>query len=162
MIAEHAIVPGSTRRLAIDECRPELQELHALWQRLRGDRKMPARRDFDPAQVPRLLPDIFLADVLTGNPVERRYRVRLQGTAQADYYGADWTGSFLHEMIDRASADRFCAVGDYIVSSREPWMSTGKLYWLPEKPFYRFETILLPLSDDGMTVNMILGLTRLF
>ena len=163
MIVEHAIVPGSTRRLAsIDACRPELRELHALWQKLRGDRRMPARRDFDPTEVPKLLPDIFLVDVLAGSPPERRYRVRLQGTAQVGYFGADWTGSFLHQMIDQASADRFCAVGDYVVSSREPWMSSGDLYWLPEKPFYRFETILLPLSDDGTSVNMILGLTRLF
>jgi hypothetical protein len=162
MIVEHDIVPGSTRRLSIEECRPELQELHALWQQLRGDRRMPARRDFDPAQVPRLLPDIFLVDVLAGNPAEKRFRVRLQGTAQADYYGADWTGSFIHQMIDRESADRFCAVGDYIVASREPWISTGDLYWLPEKPFYRFETVLLPLSDDGFSVNMVLGLTRVF
>ncbi|GGF01939.1 hypothetical protein GCM10011611_04290 [Aliidongia dinghuensis] len=162
MIVDHAIVPGSTKRLSIGECRPELQELHALWQRLRGNRRMPARRDFDPIQVPKLLPDMFLVDVLAGNPPERRYRVRLQGTAQADYYGADWTGSYIHQMIDQESADRFCAVGDFIVASREPWISTGALYWLPEKPYYRFESVLLPLSDDGISVNMILGLTRLF
>ncbi|HEV2675073.1 MAG TPA: PAS domain-containing protein [Aliidongia sp.] len=162
MITEHAIVPGSTRRLAVEECRPELQQLYFLWQKLRGIRLMPARRDFDPAQVPRLLPDIFLVDVLASNPPERRYRVRLQGTAQVDYYGADWTGSYIHQMIDRGSADRFCAIGDHLVSTRAPWTSTGKLYWLPEKPFYRFETVLLPLSDDGIAVNMVLGLTRLF
>jgi hypothetical protein len=163
MIADQAIVPGSTRRLGtIEGCRPELRTLHTLWQRIRGNRQMPARRDFDPADVPRLLPDMFLVDVLPNAQVERRFRVRLQGTAQVDYFGADWTGRFLHEMIDQASADRFCAVGDHVVASREPWMSTGDLYWLPEKPFYRFETLLLPLSDDGATVNMILGLTRLF
>lgn len=163
MIVEHAVVPGSTKRLfSIDACRPELQQIHALWQRLRGSRLMPARRDFDPTQVPKLLPDIFLVDVLAGNPPEQRYRVRLQGTAQVDYSGADWTGSFLHQVVDQAAADRFCAVGDAVVSGREPWMSTGELYWLPNKPFYRFETILLPLSDDGRSVNIILGLTRLF
>ena len=163
MIVENAIVPGSTRQLSsIDECRPELRELHDLWLKLKGSRRMPSRRDFDPVAVPKLLPDMFLVDVLAGSPRERRYRVRLQGTAQVDYIGADWTGSFLHQVVDRITADRFCAVGDFVVSSREPRMSTGKLYWVPSKPFYRFETILLPLSDDGISVNMILGLTLLF
>jgi len=163
MIVEEAVVPGSAMRLySIDACRPELQQLHALWQRLRGARHMPARSDFDPMQVPKLLPDIFLVDVFADAPRERRYRVRLQGTAQVDYNGADWTGRFLHEAVDRVPADRFCAVGDAVVAGRTPWMSTGKLYWLPAKPFYRFETILLPLSDDDVSVNMILGLTRLF
>ncbi|HLZ67992.1 MAG TPA: PAS domain-containing protein [Aliidongia sp.] len=163
MIVDQAIVPGSARRLgSIEDCRPELRELHSLWQRIRGDRRMPARCDFDPAEVPKLLPDMFLVDVLPNAPVEQRFRVRLQGTAQVDYFGADWTGRFLHEMIDQASADRFCAVGDYVVVTRAPWMSTGDLYWVPEKPFYKFETLLLPLSEDDATVNMILGITRLF
>jgi hypothetical protein len=163
MITEEAIVQGSTQRLmSIEECRPELQELHAVWQSLRHGRTMPARRDFDPTAVPKLLPDIFLVDVLPDRPPEGRYRVRVQGTAQVAYHGTDWTGSYLHELVDAATAARFIALGDYIVESREPWMSTGNLYWLPRKPFYRFETVMLPLSDDNRTVNMILGLTRLF
>ena len=43
-----------------------------------------------------------------------------------------------------------------------PWMSTGGLYWIPEKPFYHFESLLLPLSDDDEIVNMILGMTIVF
>jgi hypothetical protein len=41
-------------------------------------------------------------------------------------------------------------------------MSAGSLYWLPSKPYYRFETVILPLSDDGATVNMLMGLTGMF
>ncbi len=160
MITAQAIIPGSYRRFSsIDECRPELQELHGLWQDLRAGRAMPARRDFDPALVPRLLPNMFLVDVMAGAPPERRFRVRLQGTAQVAYHGADWTGSHIHQMTDRQSADQLCAVGEQIVADRTPWMSAGRLYWIPSKPFYNFESILLPLSNDGETVNMILGLT---
>jgi hypothetical protein len=162
MFIDRQIVPGSYRRLSsIAECRPDLQELYAIWDRLRGDREMPARRDFDPTQVPRLLSRMFLVDVLAGPP-QRRFRTRLQGTEEVRYHGADWTGSFVHEMTDRESADRLCAVGERIVASREPWFSTGRLYWLPEKPFYHFESVLLPLSDDGATVTMIMGMTQTF
>jgi hypothetical protein len=162
MIAE-GIVPGSdTRLLSIDKCRPELRDLYRHWQKLRGTRTMPARRDFEPAAVRHLLPHLMLIDVFPEMPRERRFRVRLHGTAQVEYQKTDWTGYYLHQKTDQVSADRLCAVGDHIVATREPWISTGALYWLPAKPYSTFETILLPLSDDDAVVNMILGLTVFF
>lgn len=163
MITASAAVPESVvRMLSADECRPEVQELHALWQGMRGGRSMPARRDFDPAEARSLLPHLMLIDVLPDAPRRRRFRVRLHGTAQVEYQGVDWTGSHPHDKTDEASADRFCDIGDHIVSRREVWMSTGDLYWMSNKPYSRFETIMLPLSDDDETVNMILGLTIFF
>jgi hypothetical protein len=163
MMSQSVIVPGSdTRLLSIDECRPELKTLYRLWQNLRGKRSMPARRDFEPGKMRDLLPHLMLIDVFADAPRERRFRVRLHGTAQVAYQGTDWTGHFLHEKTDKVSADRLCDVGDHIVATHEPWMSTGGLYWLPTRPYSRFETILLPLSDDDVTVNMVLGLTVFF
>ena len=163
MFMDRDIVPGSSRRIAsIAECRPELQQLETLWQRLRGDRRMPARRDFDPMAVPKLLPRIYLVDVFPDAPLEQRYRVRLQGTEEVRSIGADWTGLFLHQAAERGAADRLVAVAEQVATAREPWISTGRLYWIPEKPFYHFESLLLPLSDDDDIVNMILGLTIVF
>ncbi|MEZ5666800.1 MAG: hypothetical protein R3F55_05090 [Alphaproteobacteria bacterium] len=76
-----------------------------------------------------------------------------------DSLGLDWTGAFLHEKTDKASADRLCSIGDTIVATREPWMSTGGVYWSAERPYSSFQSVLLPLSDDDDTVNMIIGLT---
>lgn len=163
MFAANKAVPGSiVQLLSIDECQPELQELYRYWQRLRGERSMPARRDFDPIDVRKLLPHLMLVDVNPDAPRERRYCVRLHGTAQVEAQGVDWTGFHPHDKTDKVSADRLCDVGDHVVAHREPWISTGNLYWMPSKPYYRFETILLPLSDDDATVNMILGLTIFF
>ncbi|HEY4264698.1 MAG TPA: PAS domain-containing protein [Micropepsaceae bacterium] len=160
MITQGLMIPDSYARLAsIAKCRTELQALFRFWEKLRGPRSMPARRDFDPADLRALLPHLILIDVFAQKPPERRFRVRLQGTAQVDYQGSDWTGCYLHEKTEQASADRLCAVGDHIVATHEPWMSTGGLYWTRRKPYSRFESILLPLSDDDATVNMILGLT---
>jgi hypothetical protein len=123
---------------------------------------MPARRDFDPAKARTLLPHLLLIDVFPEMPRERRFRIRLHGTEQVRYQGADWTGAFVHEKTDSASAARLCAVGDYVVTTHRPWISTGNLYWLPRKRYRHFESVLLPLSDDDATVNMILGLTIFF
>lgn len=163
MISSELVVPGSSTRLtSIEACRPEMQALHAHWLTMRGDRSMPARRDFNPATVRDLLPHLMLIDVFPQAPREQRYRVRLHGTAQVNSLGADWTGRFVHEMTDPEAADRLCAIGDHIVETHEPWMSTGDVYYQPNRPYSRFETILLPLSDDDATVNMVLGLTIFF
>lgn len=163
MFLDREIVPGSTRRIAsIAECRPELRQLHSVWERIRGDRRMPARRDFEPLDVPKLLPRIYLVDVFADHPIEQRYRVRLQGTEEVRNVGADWTGLYLHQAADRAAADRLVAVAEQIATSRAPWISTGRLYWIPEKPFYHFESLLLPLSDDDVIMSMILGITVIF
>ena len=163
MLEARWMVPESVTRLSsIEDCRPELQQIHAHWDGLRGQRRMPARKDFDPIAVRSLLRHLMLIDVFADAPLERRFRVRLHGTAQVDYQKVDWTGAFIHEKTDKASADRLCAVGDQIITTRDPWMSTGGLYWMPDKPFSKFETILLPMSDDDDTVNMILGLTMFF
>ena len=123
MFAFNMIVPATSTRIAsIEECRPELREIHDYWQKLRGGRTMPARGDVDPADAVRLLPHIMLVDVFPDAARERRYRIRLHGTEQVNYLGSDWTGSFMHEKADRAAADRLCAIGDHLAANPEPWM----------------------------------------
>jgi len=163
MLTENLIVPGSASRLlTIEQCRPELKEIYALWNTLRGNRSMPSRGDFNPAEALNLLPHLLLVDVDPDMPRSRRFKVRLHGTEQVRYQKTDWTGAYIHEKTDAASADRLCAVGDHIVATHEPWISTGNLYWHPRKHYRHFESILLPMSDDDRTVNMILGLTIFF
>lgn len=163
MFMDRDTIPGSYRRIAsIAECRPEIQELHAVWMRMRGLRGLPSRRDFDPAEVPRLLSRMFLVDVLPAIAPERRYRVRLEGTELVESHGSDWTGRYLHEVNTLATADRLVAVADRVVAGRIPFASTGALYWLPGKPHYHYETILLPLAEDDGIVNMIMGMTIVF
>jgi hypothetical protein len=44
---------------------------------------MPARADIDPLDIPALLANVFLIDVVPGNP--RRFRFRLVGTASPNW-----------------------------------------------------------------------------
>ena len=39
-----------------------LRDVHAYWERKRGDRRMPARDDLDPLDFPALLPNVILVD----------------------------------------------------------------------------------------------------
>ena len=56
---------------------------------------MPRRADIDPGEIPRLLPDLMLVDLLP----DGRYRCRLIGTANADAHGINATGRYLDEVL---------------------------------------------------------------
>ncbi len=70
--------------------------LHAVWERARGARAMPARADIDPAEIgAELLPYVMIAD-FESDPF--RVRFRLVGTRLVQSASRDFTGRCLDEM----------------------------------------------------------------
>src|SRR5262249_29214633 len=61
----------------------------AYWESKRPGRRMPARRDIDPAEMLDLLPNVMLVDVVR-EPLDFRYR--LIGTAIVAHMRHDYTG----------------------------------------------------------------------
>ncbi len=55
---------------------------------------MPRRRDIDPTEIPRLLPNLQITELIDGGA---RIRYRLTGTAIVNAYGADLTGKYFQE-----------------------------------------------------------------
>jgi hypothetical protein len=131
---------------------PQLQEIYAYWRaRCRGD-SPPRRADIDPIDVPRFLSRLIIVDVV---PDERRFVYRLVGTKEVQVRGYDPTGKSVAEGFFGPSRED--ALGWYELTVRtmnpqiddRPYLSTnGK--WTSD------ETLFLPLSDDGVTVNRIL------
>ena len=82
-----------------------LRQLHDYWNQRRAGRRMPARADIDPLDIPRLLPNLLLIDVETGSG---RLKVRVAGTHVVEMYGSDYTGRYLDEIDfgDRRAAVR--------------------------------------------------------
>src|SRR5262245_45774765 len=70
-----------------------LRHLVAHWDMIRGDRRMPARADFEPLHVRYALGYISLIDVHR-DPL--RFYFRLDGTKQVDLFGVDCTRRYLH------------------------------------------------------------------
>ena len=130
--------------------------LYRYWRRMAGDRAYPAREDLDPAHIPKLLPNVFLADVLRFDDRPNDYLYRLIGTAIVDIEG-EWTGTSLGEMLpDREELSllwqQYDTAADGIASFRRE-----KVKWEEEKRLV-YEVLLLPLSSDGETVDMLLGM----
>lgn len=128
-----------------------LLALWRYWNRKRGTRAMPLRRDIVPGEIPKLLPHIQLME---RDPV-RGFRYRLSGTAVAQGYGFDPTGKFVDELLppDRmALANGHCG---------QVWM-TGKPLFTRSRYTRRtgvpaeVSRLILPLSLDGVSVGMLL------
>ena len=126
-------------------------ELYRYWSERRQGRAMPQRRDVDPAQIRGLLPALMLVDVVDG-----RYRFRLVGSAVTRDVGREMTGTFVGTNVaPPAYAAAMCRIYDDICRDQQPLFSTGE-YRSPQRASHAISRLLLPLSDDGSTVNMVM------
>jgi hypothetical protein len=115
---------------------------------------MPSRSDIDPVEILTLLPYLTIVERVDG-----QFRYRLVGTAVARQIGHDPTGSPLGTYV-RYSPNSLAAlheVIDRIFRSARPHFVAGH-YEPLNRPFHHFSALAAPLSQDGMTVNMIIYL----
>jgi hypothetical protein len=123
-------------------------------------RAMPRRADIDPGEIPKLLPDIMLIDVLP----EGRYRYRLIGTANAEAHGINAKGRYLDEVLPGPEY-RAHVLGLYneCVEARRPLYSESMFISTGQRIAERTTKVLfLPLSEDGERVNIVMVLQVFF
>ncbi|MGO8918495.1 MAG: ATP-binding protein [Stellaceae bacterium] len=132
---------------------PILGAALAYWRRQRGPRAMPRRRDIDPTVIPKLLPHLQLIEVLEDGA---RFRYRLVGTALVAAFGREYTGKYLDELFtgERLAHARrvyltVCAQHRAVFLSNR-YSTTRDLHMIANR-------LYMPLSDDGRSVNIILG-----
>jgi hypothetical protein len=114
---------------------------------------MPTRADIDPVEMPkRLLQGICLVDVVAD---ERRYVYRLVGTGDVEVRGNDPTGKSVLEGFFGPSAEDALSCYDKVVETRAPFLDPAP-FTAPSGKWSNEETLFLPLSEDGVTVNKIL------
>jgi len=131
---------------------PDLIEVFDYWQQKRGKRFAPGRSDIEPLDLIRVLPRIMLVDVVS-DPLGFRYR--LSGTGIAGVHGEELTGlapldlrpAEYGRLIDRHY--RQC------VSERRPLLHLIMLDSTHRSRAYA--RLLLPLSNDGEHVNMLMA-----
>ena len=115
---------------------------------------MPRRVDIDPIDIPKLLPDLMLVDVLPAG----RYRYRLIGTENAEAHGVHATGRYLDEVLP-GTEYKAHVLGLYneCMDACRPLYSEC-LFLSPHhrRPERQTKVLFLPLSEDGTKVNQVL------
>ena len=117
---------------------------------------MPSRADIDPFELKRFLPGIILIDVVDD---ERRYVYRLVGTREVAMRGKDPTGKSMVQGYFASSLEEALAIPDRVVATRAP-LFLHRAFTAPDGRIGDEDLVMLPLSEDGERVNMILGYTH--
>ena len=126
----------------------------AYWHSKRRGRPMPARRDLDPIEIPHLLPWVLLIDVLC-DPLDFRYR--LIGTEVVAVSRRDFTGFRFSELAGKGPESVLWDNCLTVVRTRAPF-SRRPPYIGPCDDVLSGQNLLMPLSSDGETVDMIFQL----
>lgn len=136
-------------------CHPKIRALYAYWLSKLLGRPMPSRTDLDPVEIPTLLPHVFLVDVPgDGGPLV----YRLSGTAVVALMGQDVTGQNVGDgTLPQFRAEVVARYGGVAREGR-PFFHQARLRDYTND-FANVDRILLPLSEDGVRINMLLGMT---
>lgn len=132
---------------------PRLEQAYEYWRRKAAGRRLPCRRDIDPIDIPKLLPDVMLVDV----EPDGRYRYRLIGTENTQAHGMKATGRYLDEVLPGPEyRNHVLALYDESVREKRALYSEC-LFLSPERlaPERHTKVLFMPLSEDGETVNIV-------
>ena len=147
------------RDAELPACDDKIGTLHRYWLSIAPQPgKLPGRLHFDPVMVARLLPWLWLIDVVH-DPL--RFRYRLIGTVHVDAAGWNGTGLWLDQarpnFVASIAFPQFCAVATEGVLA----FYTGPPTYLIKKDYIKIERLIMPLARNGRDVDMLLGITIL-
>ena len=133
-----------------------MQEFYAYWCKIRGDRIMPRRIDFDPMDIPHHLPGILLIDVVSRTDTgERSFRYRVVGQWEVLSRNANPTGLWVEEGAYPNAKERALANYKLVQDNKEPLFRKIKNVNIKGVPVEEM-ALFVPLSKDGTTVSQIL------
>lgn len=85
-----------------------------------------------------------------------RLRYRFLGTNITAAMDRDVTGRYYDELYEPAVLERLHEQFAWIGEHRAPLRVHGRMF-NPDKQFYDYETVMLPLADGDDPVDMVLG-----
>lgn len=129
---------------------PELDALYALWKQTGGER-LPARQQLPPARLKRWLGNLAIVRLV---PPSGRLRVDLVGTRIVEIDGVDSTGRFLDEIAPPHAVDILLEPYRTVLDRGQPHYHR---FVPPSRPTTAVHRLLLPLADDGVTIDRILS-----
>ena len=133
----------------------DLRRLLSYWQKNCGPRPFPRRSDIDPLDVRFMLDRIALTEI--HDPVDlgpRRYRLRVVGSFWYRLLGYECTGMWMHDWPhenQRKLTEDFYAA---MIEGRQPRFARRDM--IVDNQLLRYEIMLLPLSEDGERISMII------
>ena len=143
---------------------PTSRQLHAYWDRLRGERAAPERGEIEPGEIRNLLADSFILEI---DPARRTSAVRLAGTRLCALFGRELRGSAFGALwgtppepaAGGRAAEPVCTPGRMIetVAGDTVGLVAGLTGTTVRGESLDLELLLLPLRHRGKTQARMLG-----
>lgn len=121
-----------------------LRRLADYWRQLSASRRMPARSDFDPLDVPYALGYISIIEVHR-DPL--RFYFRLDGTKQVDLFGIDCTRRYLDEAMPKDHVALTVRTYLEVMEAAAPQCHMRKIRF--HERMIDYEILILPFSGSG-------------
>lgn len=129
----------------------DLRRLLQYWQSRCGTRPFPRRTDIDPSDFRFMLDRIALTEVYED---PRRYRLRVVGSFWHRLLGFEATGLWMHDWPhanQRRLTEEFYAA---LIEGRQPRFAQRDA--IVDDQLLHYEIMLLPMSEDGAQISMIM------
>lgn len=141
---------------------PTLAAVYAYWLAKCDGRTMPARADINPVELREHLGWIMMIEVMDDFA---DFRYRLIGTKAARYFLTNSTGRTVSETyapFGAAAADGVKAVYRQAARDKTVVRAEGEASWISDwtedaRNFPYYDSLYLPLSDDGETCNILMA-----
>ena len=131
--------------------------IYDYWRRIApGPSLLPGRQHLDPADIPKLLPNLWLVDVVGTPP---RFRARLIGTTLQRSGIPLKPGVYVDDPIAAELKETVLSDFRFVAATRQPLWFRGAARAPHDTAIFELERIFLPLAADGATVDMLLCLT---
>ena len=135
------------------DCHPGVQAITEYWQSIHPGDDLPGRQHFDPIDIPGLVANIRLVDVVGDPP---RFRVRLTGTRLTEFFGSSDTGKWLDEVYTGFEQTPTFVNYMRVVETGLPGWRRGRCELRSAHDCLQYERVQLPFASDGAKVDMIL------
>jgi len=122
------------------------------WESLKHGREAPLRSDFDPIEIPSLLPYVLLIEVVDGG---RDFKYTVIGGHIRQYFLGNWTGSLISTLPHVDPDGQLMTNLKTVTETRRP-IDTPVDYVGPMKDIRKNDEIILPLLDTDGTVSHLL------
>lgn len=136
----------------------ELSSLYGLW-RAKADAigALPSREDLDIRVLKPFLRHIAILERVTGADGNSGFRIRLQGTTMAHYFG-DQQGKMLDAAVPQDLAQRWTGIYDALLEARRPLRLRGS-YETENMNYLMTESFAVPLGNGDAPPVSVLSAT---
>jgi hypothetical protein len=157
----HQLVPGINLEYEpVHLVHPILRAMSDYVAAKRGGRPMASRRDLVPSEFKSCLGWVTIVEVLSHAD---DFRYRLVGSRIAEFFGADSTGRTVREAFAPAGPDAVAVMLALfrMAVERKAIVRTFGTLGVVGRDLQDFDSLYIPFSSDGATVDAVMNITTL-